>query len=174
MRRSLPCPHIPHGIHVIPGGFHPFHMEYVLAGIPLILANPFHFYSIWNPSGMAIFHHHSIIPYGMSMWIPPPFHGINLEWSWLPHGFHLIPCGMMELAHLLVSYHPSLFLLPPHPYQVHSQFKSGQDMEAPHPVALPPLVHQPFPRTTPFSTPLPLCVLVFFPHFMDYVVYLIK
>ena len=32
----------PRGIHVIPDGFHPFHMEYVLAGIPAILVIPFH------------------------------------------------------------------------------------------------------------------------------------
>ena len=88
--RSLPCPHIPHGIHmesmwipcgfhVIPGGFHPFHMEYVLAGIPLIFLLPFHFDSIWNPSGMAIFHHHSMeCPYGFHM-----------DSIWNDHGFHM-------------------------------------------------------------------------------------
>jgi hypothetical protein len=32
----------PYGIHVIPVGFHPFHMEYVLAGIPAILVISIH------------------------------------------------------------------------------------------------------------------------------------
>ena len=32
----------PYGFHVIPDGFHPFHMEYVLAGITAISAIPFH------------------------------------------------------------------------------------------------------------------------------------
>jgi len=89
----------PYGFHVIPGGFHPFHMEYALAGLPLILVIPFHFYSIWNPPGMVIFHHHSIIPYGMSMWnphgmtmdsrwIPPLFHGMTMDSRWIPPLFH--------------------------------------------------------------------------------------
>jgi hypothetical protein len=53
----------PCGIHDIPDGFHPFHMEYVLAGIPAILVNPFHLESIWNVM-------ESIIPYGISIWNP--------------------------------------------------------------------------------------------------------
>ena len=49
----------PCGIHIIPGGFHPFHMEYVLGEIPAILVIPFHLYSTWNTMN--------------STWIPP-FH----------------------------------------------------------------------------------------------------
>ena len=58
----------PCGIHVIPDGFHPFHMEYVLADIPAILAIPFHLESIWNDMD--------------SMWIP----SFHMEF---PSGFHM-------------------------------------------------------------------------------------
>jgi len=49
----------PYGIHIILGGFHPFHMKYVLGDIPAILVIPFHPYSTWNAMD--------------STWIPP-FH----------------------------------------------------------------------------------------------------
>src|SRR6266699_2656114 len=62
---------IPCGFHVIPGVFHPFHMEYVLAGIPLIFLIPFHFDSMWIPYG---FH----IEWSYSITIP-----------WNDHGFHM-------------------------------------------------------------------------------------
>ena len=68
---------IPCGIHVIPHGFHPFHMEYVLAEESLIWVIPFHVYSIWNgqiPLGI----HHSI-------W------NFHMEFRWnIPCGFHVI------------------------------------------------------------------------------------
>ena len=77
--RSLPCPLIPHGIHVVPHGICPSHMEYLLAKISLILVIFFHLHSTWNQVD--------------SMWIPP-FH---MEF---PHGFHVdsmwIPCGKMD------------------------------------------------------------------------------
>ena len=38
----------PSGIHVIPDGFHLFHMEYVLGGILAILVIPSHLESTWN------------------------------------------------------------------------------------------------------------------------------
>jgi len=86
---------IPCGIHVIPDGFHPFHMEYVLGEISAILVIPSHMESTWNdmdsmripsfhmefPSGFHmepwnIFHHRSTwIPYGI------------MEFIWIPHGF---------------------------------------------------------------------------------------
>ena len=49
-KRSLLSLCIPHGIHVIPDGFHLFHMEYVLGGIPAILVIPSHLESTWIPS----------------------------------------------------------------------------------------------------------------------------
>ena len=62
----------PYGIHIIPGGFHPFHIEYVLGD------NPSHF--------------------GDS--IPPIFHmecyGFHYCSTWIPCGFHPIPHGMKE------------------------------------------------------------------------------
>ena len=58
----------PYGIHVVPHGICPFHMEYVLAEISPILVIFFHLYSTWN--GVD------------SMWIPP-FH---MEF---PHGIHV-------------------------------------------------------------------------------------
>jgi hypothetical protein len=73
----------PCGIHVIPDGFHPFHMEYVLGEIPPKLVFLFHAYSIWN------------------RWNPPGIHGIHMEYPheihmeystsipWIPHGFHM-------------------------------------------------------------------------------------
>ena len=60
--------HIPYGIHVESMSFHPFHMEYVLAGIPAILVIPFHMESIWNDME--------------SMWIP----SFHMEF---PCGFHM-------------------------------------------------------------------------------------
>jgi hypothetical protein len=58
----------PCGIHVIPDGFHPFHMEYCLVGIPAILVIPFHMESIWNiresmqiPSFNSIWNPHGTI-----------------------------------------------------------------------------------------------------------------
>jgi hypothetical protein len=97
----------PCGFHIIPCGFHTFHMEYVLAGIPLILVIPFHLYSIWIPCGMAIFHSYSIIPYGISRWNPAGtvveynIYSTSIPWNingfhmesiysiWIPHGFHM-------------------------------------------------------------------------------------
>jgi hypothetical protein len=86
----------PCGIHIIPSGFHQFHMEYVLAGIPLILVIPFQLHSIWIPCGMAIFHPYSIIPYVMSTWNSDgiivfhmdfiSFHGIEIYSTWIPYG----------------------------------------------------------------------------------------
>ena len=74
---------IPCGFHVIPGGFHPFHMEYVLAEIPLILVIPFHFYSIWIPYGI-----HLEWPYSITI---PSFHmecpyGMTMDSIWIPYG----------------------------------------------------------------------------------------
>jgi hypothetical protein len=83
----------PCGFHLIPFGFHTFHMEYVLAVIPLNLVIPFHLYSIWIPCGMAIFHSYSIIPYGISKWNPD---GAVVEYNiystgipWNINGFHM-------------------------------------------------------------------------------------
>src|SRR6266545_7071947 len=92
--RSLPSPLIPCGFHVIPHGFRTFHMEYVLAVIPLNLVIPFHLYSTWIPCGMAIFHSYSIIPYGISKWNPPGavveyiFHQHSIYSMWNINGFH--------------------------------------------------------------------------------------
>src|SRR6267378_1347955 len=69
----------PCGFHVIPGGFHPFHMEYVLAGIPLIFLIPFHFDSIWNPYGIHLEWSYSII-------IP---WNVPMESTWNGYGFHM-------------------------------------------------------------------------------------
>jgi len=81
----------------IPCGFHPFHMEYVLAGISLILVIPFHFYSIWIPYGIHLEWSYSInipsfhmeCPYGIHMewpWIP---YGMTMDSIWNDHGFHM-------------------------------------------------------------------------------------
>jgi len=78
---------IPCGIHVIPEGFHSFHMEYVLGETPPILVFFFHAYSIWNGQ------------------IPPGIHGVHMDY---PHGFHMeysttipwIPSGFQVDSHL--------------------------------------------------------------------------
>src|SRR6266567_6420608 len=70
---------IPCGFHVIPGGFHPFHMEYVLAGIPLIFLIPFHFYSMWIPYG---FH----MEWSYSITIP---WNVHMDSIWNGYGFHM-------------------------------------------------------------------------------------
>src|SRR6267378_3904069 len=63
----------------IPCGFHPFHMEYVLAGIPLIFLIPFHFDSMWIPYGMTMDWSYSItIPWN-----------VHMESTWNDHGFHM-------------------------------------------------------------------------------------
>jgi hypothetical protein len=108
---------IPHGFHIIPDGFHTFHMEYVLAVIPLNLVIPFHLYSIWIPCGMAIFHSYSIIPYGISKWNPPGAvveyniystsipsipSGILMDSTWIPsipHGVHLFHMDSTWIPH---------------------------------------------------------------------------
>ena len=81
----------PCGIHVVPHGICPFHMEYVLAEISPILVIFFHLYSTWN--GVD------------SLWIPCGFHhsiwNFHMESMWnLPHEFHpismWIPCGKMD------------------------------------------------------------------------------
>ena len=67
---SLPCPHIPYGIHMesmwnanIPWNLHGFHVEYVW----------FHMDSTWIPYGMEMFHMDSIWN-GNIPWIPGGFH----------------------------------------------------------------------------------------------------
>jgi len=84
----------PYGIHVVPHGICPFHMEYVLAEISPILVISFHLYSMWIPCG---FHVDSTIPHGIStrnpygmfhpisMWIPCG----KIDSMWIPCGFHL-------------------------------------------------------------------------------------
>jgi hypothetical protein len=64
--------------HVIPDGFHPFHMKYVLGEIPPKLVFLFHAYSTWNgwnPYGIFTWNSHGIFhKYSMdSRWIPPGF-----------------------------------------------------------------------------------------------------
>src|SRR6266702_1573788 len=80
----------PHGMDLIPCGFHmestwipPFHMEYILADIPLILGPPFHMDSTWTPYGMVMEYPNSTWNGGMSTWSP---HGMS---TWIPHGFHM-------------------------------------------------------------------------------------
>jgi len=71
------------GIHVVPHGICPFHMEYVLAEISPILVNFFHLYSTWN--GVD------------SMWIPP-FH---MEF---PHGFQVeSPTTNIRIIEIIVQ-----------------------------------------------------------------------
>ena len=106
-RRSLPCPHIPHGIHMdsiwipynsrwipsIPYGIC-FGWDFTHFGhsIPFL----FHMEFIWNGHIPSLFHHFiwninmesTWNECEMIIWIPP---GTNLEWSWIPYGFHLIP-----------------------------------------------------------------------------------
>ena len=80
----------PHGMDLIPHGFHmdstwlpPFHMEYILAEIPLILGPPFHVDSTWTPHGFHMEWSWNIqIPHGM---VECP-HGVHME---CPHGFHM-------------------------------------------------------------------------------------
>ena len=83
----------PCGIHIIPGGFHPFHMEYVLGEIPAILVIPFHLESIlfhvdsmhipWND------HLESIWNYDIDFTtIPLGFHMDSIQFG-NPHGFHM-------------------------------------------------------------------------------------
>ena len=56
-----------------------FHMEFIWNGhIPSL----FH-HSIWNINMESTWNECE-----MMIWIPP---GTNLEWSWIPYGFHLIP-----------------------------------------------------------------------------------
>jgi hypothetical protein len=81
---------IPCGFHVIPGGFHPFHMEYVLAGIPLIFLIPFHFDSMWIPYGFHMEWSYSItIPWNVHMESTWNGHGFHMDSIWNDHGFHM-------------------------------------------------------------------------------------
>src|SRR6266567_3605324 len=81
--RSLLSPHIPHGLHMEWTSFHmdstwipPFHMEYILAEIPLILGPLFHMDSTWIPYGMVMEYPNSTWNGGMSTWSP---HGMRME-----------------------------------------------------------------------------------------------
>jgi hypothetical protein len=91
--------------HVIPDGFHPFHMEYVLGEISPKLVFLFHAYSTcnrWNPPGIHGIHLESMES-TWNPWNPPGIHGIHMEYPhgihmeystsipWIPDGFHLIP-----------------------------------------------------------------------------------
>ena len=72
---------IPCGIHVVPHGICPFHMEYVLAEISPIFVISFHLYSMWIPP------FHMEFPLGIHMecstWIPSHFH---VDSMWIPPG----------------------------------------------------------------------------------------
>ena len=99
IQRSLPCPSIPHGIHVVSHGICPFHMEYVLAEISHILVISFHLYSMWIPCGF----HHSIWNFHQeSIWnVPHEFHPISM---WIPCGFHLeSPTTNIRIIEIIVQ-----------------------------------------------------------------------
>ena len=104
LRRALPCPHIPHGIHMesicIPGnsrwipsipygicfGWYPTHFGY---SIPLL----FHMESTWNGHIPSLFHHSIWNVYMESTWNGHgfhmdsiSFHGMTMDSIWIPHG----------------------------------------------------------------------------------------
>jgi len=104
-----PPPHstwTPHGVYMESTSFHidstwspPFHMEYILAEIPLILGSPFHMDSMWIPYGMVMEYPNSTWNDGMSTWIPHGMmvwnasipHRMRMEYiqsTWNEHGMH--------------------------------------------------------------------------------------
>ena len=75
------------GIHVVPHGICPFHMDYVLAEISPILVISFHLYSMWIPCGFYV---NSTIPHGISTRNPyGMFHMNSHVDSMWKDGFHV-------------------------------------------------------------------------------------